>query len=161
MDVRQEVVELATPLADELGYEVVDVEYAQAGRRSVVRVYLDRPGGITLDDCAQFSRRLGDILEMNQTLPHAYVIEVSSPGIERRLRTGAHFQRFVGRRACVETFAPVHGRRHVEGVIRATEGAEVTLALDEGGEWSAPLEAIRMARLVVDPWGERRARRAT
>ena len=99
MDVRHEVVEMATPLADELGFEVVDVDFVPQSGRSLVRVFLDRPGGITLDDCALFSRRLGDLLEMNQTLPRAYNLEVSSPGIERRLRTEEHFRRFVGRTA--------------------------------------------------------------
>lgn len=152
MDVRNEVVELATPLADELGFELVDVEYIQAGRRWTVRVFLDRPGGVTLADCARFSRRLGDLLEMNQTVAHGYVIEVSSPGIERRLRTGEHFRRFVGRRARVDAHAPVHGRRHVEGLIASASDSEVTLALDGGGSWTVPLAAIRQAHLVVDPW---------
>ncbi len=152
MDVRNEVVDLATPLADELGFEVVDVEYAPAGSRWVVRVYIDRPGGVTLDDCARFSRRLGDLLEMNQTLPHAYVIEVSSPGIERRLRTGEHFRRYLGMRARVDVHQAVGGRRHVEGRIEAAGEAEVVLTLDDGSRWAAPLAAVKSARLVVDPW---------
>jgi ribosome maturation factor RimP len=157
MDIRFEVIELATPLADELGFEIVDVEYVPAGGRWTIRVYLDRPGGITLDDCARFSRRLGDLLEMNQTLPHAYVIEVSSPGIERRLKTSDHFRRFVGRRAHIETHEPWEGRRHVEGSIAAATESEVTLALDEGGSWTVPLTGVRVARLVVDPWNGRRS----
>ena len=152
MDVRFEVGELATPLADELGFEVVDVEYVPAGGRGVVRVFLDRPGGITLDDCARFSRRLGDLLEMNQTLPHSYVIEVSSPGIERRLKTGEHFRRYLGRRARVETHEPWEGRRHVEGAISAASDDDLTLTLDEGGSWTVPIAGVRSARLVVDPW---------
>jgi ribosome maturation factor RimP len=156
MDVRSEVVELATPLADELGFEVVDVEYAPVGRRWVVRVFLDRPGGVTLGDCARFSRRLGDVMEMNQTLPHAYVIEVSSPGIERRLRTGEHFRRFLGARARVDSHEAVDGRRHVEGRIESATDAEVTLTLDEGGTWTVPLAAVKGARLVIDPWSAAR-----
>jgi len=158
MDVRFEVGELVTPLADELGFEVVDVEFVPAGGRSIVRVYLDRPGGITLDDCARFSRRLGDLLEMNQTLPHSYVIEVSSPGIERRLKTGEHFRRYVGRRARVETHEPWDGRRHVEGAIAGVSDTDVTLSLDEGGSWTVPLAGVRTARLVVDPWDGRRSK---
>lgn len=157
MDVRNEVVELSAPMADELGFEVVDVEFVPARSRSIVRVFIDRPGGVTLDDCARFSRRLGDLLEMNQTLPHAYVIEVSSPGIERRLRTGEHFRRYLGRRARVDAHVAVDGRRHVEGVIRGAQEDEVTLALDDGADWTVPLAAVKSARLVVDPWGERHA----
>ena len=161
MDIRFEVIELATPLADELGFEIVDVEYVPAGGRWTIRVYLDRPGGITLDDCSRFSRRLGDLLEMNQTLPHAYVIEVSSPGIERRLKTSEHFRRFVGRRARIETHEAWEGRRHVEGSIAAATESEVTLALDEGGSWTVPLAGVRSARLVVDPWNGLRSAEAS
>jgi ribosome maturation factor RimP len=152
MDVRNEVVVLATPLADELGFEVVDVEYVQSNGRWLIRVYLDRPGGINLDDCARFSRRLGDLLEMNQTLPHAYTIEVSSPGIERRLRTEEHFRRFVGQRAKVEVHEQIDGRRRAVGVIERVEDNAVTLLLDPQGNWTVPLADVRQARLVVDPW---------
>src|SRR5262249_26586486 len=153
VEVGKEGVGVAAPLADGLGLGVVGGESAPAGRRWIVRVFLDRPGGITLADCARFSRRLGDLLEMNQTLPHAYVIEVSSPGIERRLRTGEHFRRYLGRRARVDAHEPVGGRRHVEGRIESATDADVTLALDDGSRWTAPCALGRQARLVVDPWG--------
>jgi ribosome maturation factor RimP len=152
MDVRNEVVELATPLADELGFEVVDVDYVQSRGSWLVRVYLDRPGGIKLDDCARFSRRLGDLLEMNQTLPRAYTIEVSSPGIERRLRTADHFRRFVGHRARIETLEQIEGRRRAVGVIQGVEDNAVTLLLDPEESWTVQLADVRQARLVVDPW---------
>lgn len=158
MDVRNEVVELATPLADELGFEVVDVEYLQSNGRWLIRVYLDRPGGINLDDCARFSRRLGDLLEMNQTLPHAYTIEVSSPGIERRLRTGEHFRRYLGQRAKVEVHEQIDGRRRAVGIIEGVEDNAVTLLLDSQGSWTVPLTEVRQARLVVDPWPKSKGR---
>jgi ribosome maturation factor RimP len=82
---------------------------------------------------------------------------VSSPGIERRLRTSEHFRRFLGRRARIETHEPWAGRRHVEGAIASATDSEVTMALDEGGSWTVPLAGVRSARLVVDPWNGRRA----
>ena len=87
LDVREEVRRLATPLADEAGYEVVDVELAFQGARRVVRVMLDKPGGVTVVDCAVFSRKLSECMDMNQLLPGSYQLEVSSPGIERPLKT--------------------------------------------------------------------------
>ena len=158
MDVRNEVVDMATPLADELGFEVVDVDYVQVSGSWVVRVYLDRPGGIQLDDCARFNRRLGDLLEMNQTLPHAYTIEVSSPGIERRLRTEEHFRRFLGRCAQVESYELIDGRRKGMGVIHGVEDSAVTLSLEPDESWTVPLSAVRQAHLIVDPWNASRAR---
>jgi ribosome maturation factor RimP len=158
MDVRSEVVDMATPLADELGFELVDVDFVPQAGRSLVRVFLDRPGGITLDDCARFSRRLGDLLEMNQTLSGAYNLEVSSPGIERRLRTEEHFRRFLGQEARVELFDVADGRRRGEGRIEAAGGESVQLRLTDGGAWKVPLAAIKSARLKVDPWAGRRSK---
>ncbi len=152
MDVRNEVVDMATPLADEMGFEMVDVDFVPQAGRSLVRVFLDRPGGITLEDCARFSRRLGDLLEMNQTLSGAYHLEVSSPGIERRLRTGEHFRRFAGSEARVELHAAADGRRRGEGKIEEAGEDSVRLRLADGEAWTVPLAEIKSARLVVDPW---------
>src|SRR5262249_2529768 len=106
LDLREEVRAQARPLADESGYELVDVELAAMGREGIVRVLLDKPGGITVGDCAAFSRRLGDCLEMNQTIPGGYRLEVSSPGIERPLRSAEAANRFAGQRAAIALHSP-------------------------------------------------------
>jgi ribosome maturation factor RimP len=87
VEVREEVRQLAEPLAEEHGYELVDIEQASVGHHRVIRIYLDKPGGVTLDDCARFSRHLADAMDMNQIIPGAYHLEVSSPGLERPIRT--------------------------------------------------------------------------
>jgi ribosome maturation factor RimP len=159
MDVRHEVLEIASPVVEDLGLELVDVEFVQSGRWTL-RVYIDRAGGlgpVSVEDCTLVSRRLDDALEMNQTVPHRFVLEVSSPGIERRLRTAEHFARYVGSRVFVQTHEKIEGRRRVEGRLAATDGESVTIDLDEGGQWSAPILAIQKAHLVVDPWAELRA----
>jgi ribosome maturation factor RimP len=159
MDVRHEVLAIAAPLVEELGFELVDVEYVQSGRWTL-RVYIDRPaglGGVSIDDCSRVSRRLDDALEMNQTVPHRFMLEVSSPGIERRLRTAEHFRRVVGERVFVQTHDLIDGRRRVEGELIDAGDDAVTLKLVEGGSWSAPLAAIQKAHLVVDPWARIRA----
>ena len=106
LDLREEVRQLARPLADESGYELVDVELATLGRDLVLRVLLDKPGGITVGDCAAFSRRLADCLDMNQTVPGSYRLEVSSPGISRPLTSAEAAQRFAGRQASVALHLP-------------------------------------------------------
>ena len=160
MDVRHEVIEIAGPLVEEMGFELVDVEFVSAGRLTI-RVYLDRlegvEGPVSIEDCTRVSRRLDDALEMNQTVPHRFVLEVSSPGIERRLRTLDHFRRHLGQRAFVQTHDKVDGRRRVEGLIVGAEDGTVTLEMEEGGRWSAPVEAVQKANLVVDPWAGVRA----
>ncbi len=159
MEVREEVRQLAVPLADEAGYELVDVEFVTQGRTRAIRVLLDKPGGITVGDCADFSRRLGDCLEMNQTVPYAYRLEVSSPGIERPLTTLDAVRRFAGQRAALTLREAVAGRRRYEGVLQSPDGDRVAvLDDDETMHWFDWAE-VRTARLVVDPWAEAREAR--
>jgi ribosome maturation factor RimP len=152
VDVREEVRRLAQPLADDSGLELVDVELHSQGRHRVLRVLLDMPGGVTVGACARFSRRLSDCLDMNQTMPWAYHLEVSSPGIQRPLRTLDSTLRFAGQRVALETHEPQDGRRHFEGELLAPVGQSVGLRTDDGIEHRFEWGAIRNAHLVVDPW---------
>jgi ribosome maturation factor RimP len=158
MEVREEVRQLARPLAEESGLELVDVEFTAQGRHRIVRVLLDRPGGITVGDCSAFSRRLADCLDMNQTVPGPYHLEVSSPGMDRPLPTTDAVQRFAGRRAAIVTHDARDGRRRFEGeLLGATEGRAGLRDVDGVEHWFE-WDDVKSARLVVDPWGERRSR---
>ena len=157
---REEVRLLALPLAEEAGYELVDVEFAAQGRRRAIRVLIDKPGGITLGDCGLFRRRLSDCLDMNQTVPWSYHLEVSSPGLDRPLRTLEAVARFTGQRATLTLVEARDGRRNFEGELKGCDGQRVLLALDEGAEQWFEWAEVRSARLVVDPWAEVRARAA-
>jgi len=158
LEVREEVRQLAQPLAEEAGVELVDVEYATHGSRRVVRVLLDKPGGVTLGDCAAFSRRLSDCLEMNQTVPGRYDLEVSSPGIERPLRSLEALGRFAGQRAWVALWEPREGRRNFEGELLASGDGRAGVRTDEGGEYWFEWAEVKSAHLVVDPWSGARSR---
>ena len=160
LEVREEVRLLAQPLAEEAGYELVDVEFAVQGRHRSIRVLLDKPGGITVGDCAIFSRRLSDCLDMNQTVPWGYHLEVSSPGLDRPLRTLEAVARFSGQRAALALFEPHEGRRNFEGELRGPEGQKVGMRTDEGQEYWFEWGGVRSARLVVDPWARVRKRAA-
>jgi ribosome maturation factor RimP len=155
VDVRSEVRQLAQPLAEEGGYELVDVEVSFPGRR-IIRVLLDRPGGVTVGDCAQFSRRLADCLDMNQTVTGSYELEVSSPGIERPITTLESVERFAGRRVAVATFEPREGRRHWEGDLLGPNDGKAGVRTDDGQEFWFDWAEVKTARLVVDPWAELR-----
>jgi ribosome maturation factor RimP len=152
LEVREEVRQLAESLAAEDGFELVDVELLVQGRRRTVRVLLDRPGGINVGDCARFSRRLSDCLDMNQTVPGTYQLEVSSPGIERPLRSLEACRRFVGQRAAVERYAALEGRRHFEGELLPAADDRVGLKMEDGLEVWFEWAEVRSAHLVVDPW---------
>lgn len=158
MDPREEVRRLAEVLADEEGFELVDVEHLVQGGRRTFRVLLDRPGGVTISNCAAFSRRLSDCLDMNQTVPGRYVLEVSSPGIDRPLRTLESFERFAGKRAALVSVEPRDGRRNYEGEVLAPRDERAGIRTDDGEEHWFAWNDVKTARLVGDPWeGHRRA----
>ena len=158
LEVRDEVRQLASPLADEAGYELVDIEFATLGRERVIRVLLDKPGGITVGECAVFSRRLADCLEMNQTVPGSYRLEISSPGLERPLRTLDAVERFAGQRAALTTHEAHDGRRHYEGTLIGPAEGRVGVRLEDGDERWFPWQDVRSAKLVVEnPFGDRGA----
>ena len=152
MEVREEVRQLAGPLADEAGFELVDVEFVVQGRQRVIRVLLDKPGGITLGDCAAFSRRLGDCLDMNQTVAGSYRLEVSSPGTDRPLRSLAAVARFTGRPAVLTTVEPRAGRRHFDGVLLGPEGPRCGVRTEDGMEHWFDWSEVKSVRLAEDPW---------
>ena len=152
MEVREEVRQLAEPLAEELGYEVVDVEQVFQGRHRVIRVLLDKAGGITIDDCARFSRRLSDCLDMNQTVSGSSQLEVSSPGIERPITSLLAAERFAGRRVALTTREPRDGRRNYEGELLKPDSGHAGVRADDGAEHWFDWSDVRSLRLVVDPW---------
>ena len=148
---------IAEPACRANGYELVDVEYTSSPAGWVVRVYLDRQGDVPglgpigLDDCERMSRELSALFDVEDPLPHAYSLEVSSPGIDRPLRTAAHFQRFAGQEAKVVLAQPLGERKNFKGVIGPVDDDEshVTLTVD-GTEFRLPLADIGSARLVPD-----------
>lgn len=159
MEVREDVRQLAGPLAEDAGYELVDVEFSVQGRHRIVRILLDKPGGITVGDCSAFSRRLADCLDMNQTINGPYHLEVSSPGVERPLRTLEAVQRFAGQKASITTHDALDGRRKFDGELLGVSGTRAGLRLDDDGserwfEWAL----VKSARLLVDPWSAHRSR---
>lgn len=156
LDVREEVRRLAQPLAEEDGYELVDVELHVQGRHRVLRVLLDKPGGVIVADCARFSRRLSDCLDMNQTMPWAYHLEVSSPGIQRPLRSLEAMARFAGQRVALSSHEPRDGQRNFEGELLPPSGERAGLRTDDGVERWFEWAEVKHAHLVVDPWARLR-----
>lgn len=152
MEVREEVRQLADPLAAEDGLELVDVELMVQGGRRTIRVLLDRPGGIRVGDCARFSRRLSDCLDMNQTVSGPYFLEVSSPGLQRPIKKLETVERFAGQRAALTTTVAHEGRRNYEGELLGPRDGRAGIRTDEGTEHWFPWAEVKTAHLVVDPW---------
>ncbi|MDQ7794576.1 MAG: ribosome maturation factor RimP [bacterium] len=148
--VEETVSELAEPIASRLGLELVEVEYRKEAGDWRLRVVLDKDGGVGVDDCQAFSQELGPVLDRADPVPHTYLLEVSSPGIERPLKKEADFERFAGRRVAVATFSPVEGRKRFSGELLGVDGGQVRVRLNDGEELAIPLAAIAKAKLAPE-----------
>ncbi len=159
--------QIAEPLARTLGLEVVEVEYGREGPRMVLRIFIDKSGGVGLEDCTALSHALGPALDVEGFPPGdptgGYSLEVSSPGLERPLRKPADFRRFAGKKAQVKTFAKLElpglpGRRTFGGTLLGCDDERVELLVD-GARCAIPLSAIAKAHLVLeeDAFAGRRA----
>jgi ribosome maturation factor RimP len=138
---------LAEPLCRAEGLELVYTEYRRESSGRVLRLYIDKSGGISLDDCTRISRQLSDILDVNLETPGPYSLEVSSPGTDRPLGKPEDFERFKGQTARIRTMQPINGRKNFKGLLKGITAKGVWLACDHG-EAVIPLERISIARLV-------------
>jgi ribosome maturation factor RimP len=118
------------PVLKEIGYELVEVEFVPGAGGGTLRIFIDHPEGIDVEDCADASHALSDLLDANDPLPGAYSLEVSSPGLDRILRTPEHFARFVDSRVKVELKVARDGRRRYTGMLRRADGESVELEVD-------------------------------
>ena len=144
---------LVEPVAKALGLELVDVEFAPAGGRSVLRLILDREGGITVDDLARVSREVGDVLDANDTVPTGYTLECSSPGVNRPLKKPADFARFCGKTVSVRTTTALDeagGARNFSGVLLAASDDDIEIDDRSHGRLSVPYGLIEKARYEHD-----------
>ncbi|BCR04824.1 ribosome maturation factor RimP [Desulfuromonas versatilis] len=149
---------LLVALLDDLGFELVDLEYKREGRDWVLRLFMDKEGGVTLDDCVDVSREVGALLDVEDLIETAYRLEVSSPGLDRPLKKPQDYERFAGRLVKVKTYEKLdpdqrgHERKTFTGKLLGLEGTLVRIEqLDKkGGVVELPLEAIAKANLEID-----------
>jgi ribosome maturation factor RimP len=153
------LLEIAEPICEDAGYELVDLRYVHEQAGWVVRVYLDyppgRPGAITFEDCERVSRELSAAFDVEDPVPHAYNLEVSSPGLDRPLRTADHFRRYTGETARITMHEGQDGRRRFKGEILGVEedadgGAPVVVVRVDGTEYRLPLGDVSTAKLCPD-----------
>jgi len=143
--------EVAQRVVSVRGFELTDVEVGRQKGSHVVRLFVDREGGISLDDLQTVSEEVSAILDVEDPIPGTYTLEVSSPGLDRPIRTEAEYRRFVGRLAKVSIYEPVDGRRHWLGRIVSCEEGVVALDLDKEETLArVPLSRIAHARLEVE-----------
>ncbi|HOB41751.1 MAG: ribosome maturation factor RimP [Bacillota bacterium] len=133
--------------ADSLGLEVVDTEFVKDSGTWYLRVYIEKPGGVGIDDCADLSRLVGSELDREDFIPQSYILEVSSSG-EKPIRRDEEYDRFEGRWALITTYKEIDGRKRFEGVLRGNRGDSVLIEVD-GVVVQVPRSSINTARLAV------------
>ncbi|HSW37954.1 MAG TPA: ribosome maturation factor RimP [Acidobacteriota bacterium] len=145
-----EIGELAERVAASMNMEVVLVKIKGEGNRSVVRAYIDKPAGITLDDCEQFSKRLSVALDVEDLIPFSYILEVSSPGVDRPLVKEADFERFCGKNAKIRTKSAFEGRKTFRGRIMSVNAGRLTIEVAPGKQIGFALTDIEKASLIAE-----------
>lgn len=143
--------ELAAPLVDREGMEIVDIEFRYEGSRGgkILRLYLDKGGGPNVDDLSRVSHQLSELLDSHDVVPGTYTLEVSSPGINRPLKRPEHFARFVGKRIRVRTRDRIDGRRSFLGTLQEVLENQITLK-QEGAQYQIPFSVIEKSNYEHD-----------
>lgn len=155
VDVAERVTEIVAEIGAPLGIALVDLEYKREGRDMVLRIFLEKEGGITLDDCADVSRQLSDILDVEDFMPERYDLEVSSPGICRPLKKLADYERFAGHLVKVKTFDMLaddagNKRKTFTGKLLGVADGVISIDLTEGQHASVPLDKVAKANLEFE-----------
>lgn len=143
---KEDLIGLLEPTVNALGYELVDLDI-NPGRGGLVRLFIDKDPAVTLADCEYVSVQVGDLLDVEDPLPGGYVLEVSSPGLDRRLRKPEHFEAAVGSEIRVELKRARDGRRRFRGHLIAADAGRIEIEGD-GTRWQLPLAEVSTARLV-------------
>lgn len=155
-ETEKQVEKLIAPILDDFGYELVDLQYKKEGSSMALCVFIDKPGGITLDDCVEVSREVGAILEIEDPIRSAYRLEVSSPGLDRPLKKPADFERFAGHSVKIKTLQMLDpdrrgkSRKTFTGQLLGFKDGQVSIELDDkqGGTAVISLTDIEKANLV-------------
>ncbi|CAM4010088.1 ribosome maturation factor RimP [Pseudoalteromonas byunsanensis] len=144
----QELTAMLEPAVEALGFELLGLEFVQAGRHSTLRVYIEHENGITVDNCADVSRQVSAILDVEDPITNEYDLEVSSPGVDRPLFKQAHYEKAQGEEVRVRTKLPQDGRRNFKGDLVAISSDMITISVD-GAEHFIMLSNIERANIIA------------
>lgn len=146
----QRTEKLLMPVLEENHFELVDVEYVKEGGSWYLRAYIDKPGGITVDDCEIVNRALGDLLDEQDFIEDSYILEISSPGLGRPLKKQRDFERSLGEEVEIRTYRMMNKQKEFRGILKAYDDDTVTIETEEGQEQSFERENIALIRLAFD-----------
>ncbi|MCF2553685.1 ribosome maturation factor RimP [Faecalicatena contorta] len=146
----QKTEEILLPIVDELGFELVDVEYVKEGGTWYLRAYVDKPGGISINDCEAVSRRLSDILDEKDFIDDSYIMEISSPGLGRPLKKEKDFKRSLGEEVEVRTYRMIDKKKEFTGILKDYDADTVTIQLEDETLKTFEKGDIALIRLAFD-----------
>ena len=163
------LVPLIAPVVEQMGVELYETEYVKEGGSRILRLFIDKEGGVDLNDCERVSRAVSDVLDEHDPIPDAYRLQVGSPGIERRLSKPEHFRRYIGHKVTIKLFAPhspknadeaesvTTGRKKFTGILTAygEKDEKIVLTDEDGQEWHFEKKEVSACKLVVDVLQER------
>ena len=150
MEVIERIKELLEPIANKRKFYIVDIAYRREGGRLALRILADKEGGITVDDCTGLSNELSELLDRENIIEEQYVLEVSSPGLDRKLNKDEDFAWAVGKRIKVTTYAPLDGKNVFVGVLAGLGEGTVVVSEKEGISTEIPRDKIASARLATE-----------
>ena len=142
--------ELLEPIVTGFGFELVDVEYVKEAGTWYLRAYIDKPGGITVDDCEAVSRKFSDVLDEKDYIEDTYIFEVSSPGLGRPLKKDKDFQRSLGEEVEIRTYRPIDRQKEFVGELKAYDKESVTIVYEDDTEQTFQRQEIALIGLALD-----------
>jgi len=153
---------LIAPVAEKCGVELYDLEFVKEGGSRILRLFIDKEGGVDLNDCERVSRAVSDVLDEHDPIPSAYRLQVGSPGIERRLVKPEHFMRYIGHKVLIKLFAPhspenaddpesvTTGRKKFTGILNSYDSEKIALKDEDGQIWTFDKKQVSACKLVVE-----------
>ena len=145
----EQISNLLTPVAEAQGVFLYDIEFIKEGNARILRLYIDKEQGVDITDCEKVSRAAEEVLDAHDPIPVQYYLEVSSPGIERKLTRDEHFVRYTGHKIAIKLYGPMDGRKKFAGILSAYENQVMTLTEEDGTSHQISRDQIGSAKLVV------------
>lgn len=142
--------QLLIPIVEEHGFELVDVEYVKDGSNWYLRAYIDKPGGITVDDCEIVNRALGAKLDEEDYVEDSYILEVSSPGLGRPLKKDKDFDRSIGEAVDIKLYRALEGQKDFTGILKAYDKETITISMEEESDMVFQKKEVALIRLSFD-----------
>ena len=149
MNTEKKVENLIAPVILKDNYELVDVEFVKEGQNWYLRIFIDKEGGVTVDDCETLSRADEDVLDVEDPIEQAYILEVSSPGLDRPLKKDSDFVKYAGETVDVKLYKAVDKQKEFQGILKGLDGTVVTITDENGAELSFDRKDIALIRLAV------------